>query len=53
METRAMEMRQALKAHDFSIRRSKIGHIDCKFSKRCANPRVKVKIGDNIIPQIT
>ncbi|KAF1878601.1 hypothetical protein Lal_00047271 [Lupinus albus] len=45
--------RETLEARDFIISRSKTMYMEYKFSKRWANPIVKVNIGHHTIPQFT
>ena len=42
-----------MKAHGFRVSGSKEEYMDCKFSKRRANPTLEVKIEDDTIPRVT
>ena len=44
---------QVLKAHNFHISRGKTEYTKYEFNRRCTSPDMEVKIGNNIIPQVT
>ncbi|KAM7490942.1 hypothetical protein LguiA_033863 [Lonicera macranthoides] len=42
-----------LEAHGFRLSRSKTEYMEYKFSKRRSTTNLEVKVGDNVIPQVT
>ena len=45
--------RRALEIHGFCLSRSKSEYMECKFNKRSRVSNLEVKVGDQIIPQVT
>jgi len=53
LNERSETLRQALKARDICLSRSKTMYMKCNFSKRRSSSTLEVKVRDHIIPQVT